>query len=891
MEGMADLPTGTVTFVFTDIEGSTRLLERLGDRYGEALEEHRVLIRTAAERAGGRVVDAQGDATFLVFRSPDEAVSAAVDIQQRLAEGAFPVSVRIGIHTGEGFVRGSGYVGLDVHRAARVMAAAHGGQILVSGTAADLVREGLIPGTSLRSLGEHLLRDLARPEHLFQLEVEGLPNSFPPPRTEENRASNLPEQLTSFVGRDRELEAVRQALAGTRLLTLIGPGGTGKTRLALELAATVGNSFPGGARFVPLAALREPAEVPAAIAEVFHLPEGPGDRRAPMERVVEHLRPRELLLVLDNFEQVLGAATAVAELLREAPRVTIVVTSRAALQVSGERQYPVPTLRLPSAEEVSDLDALARSEAVTLFLDRAIAVRPDLALTADNAATVAEICARLDGLPLALELAAAQLRIFNPDELLARLSDRFEILAHGPRDLPARQRALRDTIAWSHDLLSSSDRRLFARLSVFSDGGRLEEIESVCEPLGSERAVRALTSLVDQSLVSVVGGPSGSRFGMLETIREFADDRLRSAGEREDVRLRHATTFLQLAETAAPELTLRQGRRWLDRLEPEHANLRAALEWSIAGSHADLALRFVASLWRFWQISGRLNEGQSWADRALALPGGEARSRAAALIGAGGIAYWRFEPTDVLYEAALAEAERSDDELLRAEALYNAAWSTSDRTLRGEMPHKRRARLERSLETFERLGSRRGMAQALWGLGDFDFLDKRFEEGRTRVQRSLTLAREEGDVFLEAWAQYLLGAMARDDGDVREAGSRLRTALRLFAEARDVSGMIVLLDAVAGVILHEGDAETAIKLSAAADQLRGRTGTNIYDQTQTVGSRDYGAGRSEEAVAGAISEGMALTIDQAVELALGSTERVSSSDQRGGGVPTSRPGS
>jgi predicted ATPase/class 3 adenylate cyclase len=868
---MADLPTGTVAFVFTDIEGSTRLLQRLGDRYGEVLEGHRALIRTATDIAGGRVVDAQGDSTFLVFQSPVEAVAAAVDIQRGLAGAALPVSVRIGVHAGEGFVRGEGYVGLDVHRAARVMAAAHGGQILVSGAASDLVEGRLPPHTRLRWLGEHRLRDLVRPEQLFQLEVEGLPDRFPPPRTEEIEASNLPEQLTRFVGRDRELGAARRALEGTRLLTLLGPGGTGKTRLAVELAATVRDTFPGGARFVPLAAIRDPDEVPAAIAEGFHLPEGPGDRRAPMNRVVEHLRQRELLLVLDNFEQVLGAAPAVAELLRQAPRVTIVVTSRAALQVSGERQYPVPTLGLPSAEEASDLDALARSEAVALFLDRATAVRPDFVLSADNAATVAEICSRLDGLPLAIELAAAQLRILAPDELLARLSDRLGVLAHGARDLPRRQRALRDTIAWSHDLLSVPDQRLFARLSVFSEGGRLEEIESVCQPLGADGAVfQALTSLVDQSLITAVAGPLGSRFGMLETIREFADDRLRSAGEHEDVQRRHAETFLRLAETAGPELTLRQGRQWLERLEPEHANLRAAIEWAIAGGHAELALRFVAALWRFWQMSGRLQEGHSWADRALALPGGEPRHRAAALIGAGGIAYWRFEPTDVLYEAALAEAVRSDDELLLAEALYNAAWSTSDRTLRGEMPAKRRARLERSLVIFERLGSRRGMAQALWGLGDFDFLDKRFESGRERVHRSLALAREAGDVFLEAWAQYLLGAMARGEGDVREAGTRLRTALSLFVEARDVSGMVVLLDAVAGVVLEEGDTETAIKLSAAADHLRGRTGTNIYDQTQSVGSREYAAGRSEAEVARARSEGMALTVDQAVELALGS---------------------
>ncbi|HEV3474350.1 MAG TPA: adenylate/guanylate cyclase domain-containing protein, partial [Actinomycetota bacterium] len=610
---MSELPTGTVTFLFTDIEGSTRLLQRLGDRYPELLSEHGRLLREAVSQEDGIVVSTEGDSFFVAFRSPGQAVRAATAAQRALDANDWPdgtaVRVRMGLHTGEGTRGGENYVGLDVHRAARIAAAAHGGQILISSATRSLVENTLPDGVSARDLGDHRLRDLDQSERLYQLAVRDLPSDFPPPKTLDARPNNLPTRLTRFIGRGPEIMAVEDLLENTRLLTLTGPGGTGKTRLSLQVASEMLPRFEDGAFFVDLSPITDPSLVATSIADAVGAKEEPG--RSVGDTLQDHLRDKELLLVLDNFEQVTAATDVVQLLLNCAPRLKLLVTSRIVLHLSGEQEYPVPPLALPDPAHLPGLEALSQFEAVALFIDRARAVKPDFAVTNENAPAVAEICARLDGLPLAIELAAVRVKLLSPQSMLARLGQRLPLLTGGARDLPERQRTLRGAIEWSHDLLDDAKRSLFARLAVFQGGCTLEAAEAVC---GTDLDVLdGLASLVDESLLRRSETTDGElRFGMLETIREFAAERLAESGQQEKLRRRHAEWVMAFAEEAEPEIVGENQALWLDRTEREHDNIRAALRWANDHGEGEIALRTGASLWRFWQQRGHLREGRQW---------------------------------------------------------------------------------------------------------------------------------------------------------------------------------------------------------------------------------------------------------------------------------------
>jgi predicted ATPase/class 3 adenylate cyclase len=510
---MVDLPTGTVTFLFTDVEGSTRLLGQLGeDEYGAVLEEHRSRLREAF--AAGREVDTQGDSLFYAFARADDAVVAAIAGQRALDD--LPVLVRMGLHTGQPVIVGDRYVGLDVHRAARICAAAHGGQVLFSQSTRELVEaEG-------RDLGEQRLKDLTQSQRLHQLLAEGLEADFPPLRTLENRPTNLPAQATPLVGRATELDGLSALIADddVRLVTLTGPGGSGKTRLALHAAAEAIDLFPNGVWLVSLEAVEDPALLLPTIAQTLGLYET-GDR--PLEDAVkEHLADQRVLLVLDNFEQLLGPARTVSDLLGGSPRLDVLVTSRAPLRLAAEHVFPVPPLLLPDPAALPTLEALSQYEAVALFRERAQAVAPAFALTNENAPAVAELCVRLDGLPLAIELAAARVKLLPPQAPLARLGQRLELLRGGARDRPERQQTLRATLDWSFELLGNEEQRLFARLAVFAGGFRLEIAEEVCD--ASPDAVEALLEIsLLRSDEQSCGEP---RFFMLETIRDYAVEQL-----------------------------------------------------------------------------------------------------------------------------------------------------------------------------------------------------------------------------------------------------------------------------------------------------------------------------------------------------------------------------
>ncbi len=631
---MRDLPSGTVTLLFTDIEGSTHLLQQLGERYANVLAEYRHLLRASFQEWNGHEIDTQGDAFFVAFARATDAVLAAVEVQRALANHPWPegaaVRVRMGLHTGEPTLTSEGYVGLDVHRTARIMSAGHGGQVLLSQATCNLVEQDLPDDVALRDLGEYRLKDLGRPRHLFQLAIPGLPADFPRLRTLDSYPNNLPVQLTPFIGREQELTAVCDLLRreDVRLLALTGPGGTGKTRLGLQIAAELSEYFDDGVFFVNLAPTSDPELVVPTIAETLGIREGAD--QSLFERLKEDLRQKQMLLLLDNFEQVVSAAVQVVDLLIACPRLKVIVTSREVLHVQAEHEFAVPPLPLPDLKHLPDLAALSHYAAVALFILRAQAVKPDFQMNAANARAIAEICARLDGLPLAIELAAARIKLLPPQALLARLGQRLAVLTSGTRDVPERQQTLRNTIAWSYNQLDAAEQRLFRRLSVFVGGCTLEAIESVCAALndGDEagQVVDRIASLIDKSLLQQTE-PEGDepRLLMLETIREYGLERLAVNVEMEATQQAHADYYLALAEEAEPHLKGAEQGQWFARLEQEHDNLRAALQWLLeqgkTGDSIEMVLRLAGALRRFWEVRGHVSEGWTFLERALAVSG------------------------------------------------------------------------------------------------------------------------------------------------------------------------------------------------------------------------------------------------------------------------------
>ncbi|MDQ2910267.1 MAG: adenylate/guanylate cyclase domain-containing protein [Actinomycetota bacterium] len=667
---MAEAPSGTVTLLFSDIEGSTRLLQRTGDAYADLVAEHRRLLREAFERHRGFEVDSEGDAFFVTFASANDAAAAAAEAQQALARHAWPgeneIRVRMGLHTGEPRSIDGRYIGLDVHQAARVMAAGHGGQVLLSEATRALVGERF----QLRDLGEHRLKDLSGPQHLYQLQVEGLPTDFPPLNTLENRPTNLPAQPNAFIGRARELQEAEALLtrADVRLLVLTGTGGAGKTRLALQLAATVIEQFPNGVFFVSLAPIRDWELVVPTIAQTLGLREQSGE--AVVETLTEYLRDKQMLLVLDNFEQLVAAAPAIAGLLGSARGLTVLVTSRTPLRLSGERTYAVPPLALPDPDRPQDTANLAACESVSLFVERAHAAVAEFAVTDANAQTLAEICVRLDGLPLAIELAASRVRALPPPALLRRLDQRLALLTGGAQDLDERQRTLRATIEWSYDLLLNDEKALFARLGVCVGGCRLEAAEALCDPegdLGIE-IFDGLESLVDKSLLRQKADSDGEpRFWMLETIREYALELLEEAGAIEEARRRHAAYFVSVAERLDLESRTGDQPSFLARLDDDNANLRAAIDWAREARDGDLTLRLASALWGFWATHGHVAEGRRALDDALELSG---RRPPRALLGLLTLRMMRGESDGLLADAqeALSACEQLGDDFSLAQA-------------------------------------------------------------------------------------------------------------------------------------------------------------------------------------------------------------------------------
>jgi predicted ATPase/class 3 adenylate cyclase len=873
----APLPSGTVTFLFTDVEDSTGFLAELGEAFETALENHARIVREAVGAHGGVVVRSEGDGFFVVFTSAPDAVAAAVDAQRALVAHAWPahgaIRVRMGLHTGLGRLGGDDYIGLDVHRAARIAAAAHGGQVFVSDATRALAAEDIAGGVTTLDLGEHRLKGLLHPERLWQLAVDGLPTDPRPPRTPGGRAWALPVPATSLVGRERELTRAGELIATRRLLTLTGPGGTGKTRLAIALAERHAGDFADGAIFVALSDAVDRPTVVATIAGVLGLRES--QERDFESSILRNLRDRELLLVLDNFEQVLAAAGLVADLLAGAPGVRAVVTSRAPLRLSGEQELPVLPLRLPDFERPPSLDAIAASEAVALFVERARAVRPDFVLTTENAGSVVGICARLDGLPLAIELAATRIRVLSPAAILDRLEHSLPLLSTGASDLPDRQRTLRATIDWSYRLLDRDVRRLFARLAVFAGGWTLDAAEEVCraaDDLGLD-VLDGLTALIDESLVRGIGSDDdGDRFGMLHVIREFAAAELDASPDSDPMRMRHAAWVQRVVGEAEPWLTRVEARMWQDRLRREEENIRAALRWSIDNDRADVGLPTAGALWRYWHHSGALREGVRWLEGLLALPSAAASTleRAAALDALAGLLYWLGDPerADALYEEESQIHEEHGDAARVAAAFAARAYTLAGR---GDVPAAI-AMADRALDAYRELGDRHGEAAATAFLAMAAYLGENTGGPEAAVaanERVVEASRQAGRAFDEADALGTLAYVRHRMGDLDGAWEAYRESAAVW---RRVGHTRVMAEARFGALLEleRGRPERAAILAAAAGRAVDDVGGDLPEILRTAGDPLERATPllDPRTVERAVAAGRAMDLDELVDFIL-----------------------
>jgi predicted ATPase/class 3 adenylate cyclase len=948
---VAGLPSGTVTFLFTDIEGSTRLLHQLGERYSEVLGAQQRILRQAFAAHGGHEVDTQGDSFFAAFPTARGAIACAVEAQRALAAEPWPqgvqVRVRMGLHSGAPQLVGSRYVGLDVHRAARIAAAGHGEQVLVSAATAELIRHGLPEGTSLRDLGAHRLKDLQQADRVYQVVVPGLPSEFPTLKVLDARPHNLPVQPSPLVGREHEVVAVCALLRreDVQLVTLVGPGGVGKTRLSLQVAAEVLDAFPDGVWNVRLSRLTDPVLVVPTIAATLDLKES---ATVPVAEVLRnHLRDKALLLVLDNFEQVVAAGPSVGELLESCPALKLLVTSRVALHLRSEHEYALKPLALPDPAHLPPPDRLSQYAAVALFIERAQAAQADFALTNANAPAVAQICARLDGLPLAIELAAARVKMLPPPALLARLQKQLVVLTGGARDLDERQQTMRNTLAWSYGLLAPEEQRLFRRLAVFVGGCTLEAAETVwVVPEGAAPLVLdlldGLSTLVDHSLVQQreVGGEP--RFSMLYVIREFALEQLEASGEAEALRSAHAEYFVGFAEqqwearNAAADAE--EDRAAGERLEPEQDNLRATLSWlqaqARAPGHAERVgprwaareravespviqgLRLAGALLWPWAYGGQLREGRTWLEEFLALDArsleaagdpivlaedaspaagyGETVAAAAArgafvrgraLYAVGVLAYWQGDSAQAVppLEQALHILQAVGDRWVIPFALNNLAMALRDL---GDF-ERARACYEQSITLFRALGENWPVGMPLGNLGALLLAAGDLEQAARISTEALAMNRQIQFHTGAAYDLIVQALIACRSGELGRAAALAQEALVLHHAARDERHYGDGLEACAIVYAAQGQTVLAARLLGAAATSRARIGMRRPMQAPTTADIEAGvaparAALGERAWNAAFEAGKALSVEEAIAEALGE-EEVRETERSGNG--------
>lgn len=821
-------PSAVTTFLFTDIEGSTRLWEGAPERMQPALKRHDALARTVVEGQRGTIVKMTGDGMCAAFGDPVDAVGAAVTLQQALADpintGGVTLPVRCGLHVGVVERRDNDFFGRVLNRTARLMAAAHGGQVLMSQAVAALVGDRLPPPVELRDLGLVRLRDLAAPEHVFQLVHPLLRRDFPALRSLDARPNNLPQQMTSFVGRERELSDVKARLAGTRLLTLVGVGGLGKTRLSLQVAADVLDDYPDGVWFVELAPLADPDRVAQAVASVLAVVEDAG--RPVQEALAKFVKDRRLLIILDNCEHLLQACAELArDLLHAGPGVKVLTSSREPLHLTGETSYPLPSLAVPDRHGNITPAALTQYEAVHLFTDRALAVKPAFQVTQENASAIAEICHRLDGIPLALELAAARVRALSVEQIATRLSDRFRLLTSGDRTAMPRQQTLRACIDWSYDLLTAPERTLLQRLSAFAGGWTLEAAEAIGAggDIGEPEVIDLLMHLVDKSLV--ISDSERGRYQMLETVRQYAQERLSESAEADLVRTRHLAYYLAFAEEARPQLVGPEQGTWLARLDLERENFLSAHAWcDYADGGAEQGLRLVQALKQYWVNRGLLGLRHRMTVEALARAGAQARNsaRCNGLFNAGQASCFmgRYDQATGYLEESLAIAREIGDRRRIGAALQLLGMASLGQ---GDLITAR-GHLEEGLALARELGDRRELAAATNGLAQVHRVEGALDTSEPLYEEVLALARELGDREIVAIALLNLAMVSISRGLADRARALLLDALAI---ARDIGSKPAgqsVLEVCAGLATCSEEWERAARFYGIAEMQTEQTG-------------------------------------------------------------------
>ncbi len=848
---MTGLPTGTVTYFFSDIEGSTKLLQRLGRDYRHVLDRHGAIIRSGLTDRGGIELSTEGDSFFGVFVTAPEAVDAAATIQQDLAEADWPdggaVRVRIGLHTGRAELGGANYVGLDVHRAARIAAAGHGGQVVVSEATRVLAGDH-----AYLDLGSHRLKDLEQPEHLYQLLIEGLPSAFPPLRAVDAHPNNLPTIATQLLGRQGELAEIRRLLVEHRLVTVVGLGGVGKTRLAIQAAADVLGDFEGGVFLVPLAAVADPSLVVPAIAAELGIDDGT------VGSIAEGMGSGRRLLLLDNLEQVIRAAPTIGELLGAVPSITILATSQVPLRITSERVFLLEPLGVGEADN-------RVSPAAELFAARAAAVDPGFSLE-QHADEVARLVAALDGLPLALELAAARVNVLTPGQILERMGAGSDLLVARAADAPQRHRSLQDAIAWSHDLLTTDQREILRALAIFAGGATLGAVEAVT----GRDVIDHLAELVDRSLVRSRTGVSSKRFDLLDSLRAFVTDQLEPS-EAVELRELHTGYFVRLASSASDQLTGERVAWWLAALGDDHENLQAALGRLLAAGDTDRGFEMLGSTWRYFQGTGRLGEVALWLERFFQLgdhpPPSPALAKA--LMARGAVAYWRSDFDDAAdeYRAAIAVAESVGDPKLRADAYFGLATSLGNR---GELEGSQTA-LDAARRLYEDLGDTSGLA----GVAAAEAFYVSYVEGALAAvepwSRAVAFWEASGQPTLAAQTNLAIAGAAVLDGNYEEAKRIARHSLDLAEQVGDRFVAAWAVEWVATALVAAGELDTGALLAGAAAAARERMGggwTPLSMDIEDAATRATAAMGAVEAQA-AMARGADLTLDQAIEIARG----------------------
>jgi len=878
---VSELPTGAVTFLFTDIEGSTRLWEEHPDVMRLVLARHDAQLRAAIETNGGVVFKTVGDAFCAAFHTPREAVEAALAAQRNLrsAQGSavhqqLPLKVRMAIHTGTAEVRDRDYFGPPLNRVARLLAAAHGGQVLLSLAAQELVRDDVPPTVGTRNLGQHRLRDLQRPEHVFQLTHPELPTEFPALRSLDLLPNNLPQQVTSFVGREKELKDVKEILQRTRLLTITGPGGAGKTRLSLHAAADMLVAFPDGVWVAELAPVSEPTRTPQVVATALGMKEDPA--RPLLDALIDHLRPKRLMLILDNCEHLIDAAASLAAaILRNCPDIQILASSREALNIEGEATYRLPSLALPRPSDTVALSTLTQYDAVRLFIERATAVSPTFMATNENAPSLAQICHQLDGIPLAIELAAARVRSFSLEELCNRLNDRFRLLTGGRRTALPRQQTLRATVDWSYDLLSAQERVLLRRLAVFAGGWTADAAEAVCadEAVEGWEVIDLLTQLVDKSLVLAEEQGGKTRYRALATVRHYARDRLQEEGELEPSSARHREWFVALPERLRVQLPGELRREHVEALESELDNFRAVLE-RCERDAPEVGLDLASKLELLWFRGGFLEEGRSWLSRLLRVDqeGGGAVNSAVRLRALILLSHISSIQGDTGFACRAAEeayriaAHREEPrQLAEAAGMLGAAYDMANHLEQAQEHYQEALRLWRDL------GEPVKVATVLGNLGNAVFSAGDLRAARAYYEESMNMARELGHRKQEAWAAGNLAAVELRDSRVEVAMSLTALAVRIMRELGDRHYLVQSISHMASVVGAGGDMARAARLLGAAEAIRASLGIRAAPYGAEAYHRTVREAREELGEAAFLHEweqGRVLTLEQAIQCGL-----------------------